>query len=1738
MEAEMNVQLDLFERISKAQINFSKSPKDRITITYLETRLESLEKLWDQFSSVHMSLVEGLTHAALAKTVYGTKGIYDKTDEIYMDYKCEIKTALSRLRSTNSSNQTLAEAKSSEQIRLPKISIPLFSGSYSQWISFRDLFTSLVHNNKHLDDVQKLHYLKGHLTGEAEQLLRHIPITADNYSACWELLTKRFNNKKYMSSCILKRFLSQRNINVESSSALKELLDTTNDCLYSLKNIGVDIRNWDILVIHILCLKLDSETRKQWEFKVSETSDEFPTFTQFQEFLETRFRALENLDPKFFKGNFSQRSALQNVSHTSKVHHVIAPSAPSCTYCSGTHKIMFCKAFAKMDIDSRRSFVQTNNLCFNCMVPGHAVFACRQTTRCRICQKKHHSLLHPKNQTGSTESNVENHSVDRRVVAYATTDAQTTSNDSFDETTNITTCFSTSHSQVLLATALVGIQSKAGTRVTVRCLLDQGSQASFITESTVQLLGLKKLSHKSAISVLGSDENAKVASKSLVQIKIQSLHDPNFAVDVNAFVLSKLTSVLPDKRILVELHSEFTNLNLADPTFDIPNKIDMLLGADIYGQILLDGMIKGPSGTPIAQRTALGWILSGPVNVNNSLLRHISVNHVQVNENDMLKRFWELENDNPVIDPKEFYTEEEKRCQDIYSTTTTRDSSGRYIVKLPFREPVPKCTDGNSEAIATKRFSFLEKRLENNLNLKEKYSEVIQEYVKLGHMVEIPDPETNKKNSCYLPHHAVIREDKSTSKLRVVFDASCKNNRGVSLNDSLMIGPTLQPDLRHLIMCWRRYPVCLVADIVKMYRQVLVDEKDADYQRILWRDNANEPLKHYKLLRVTFGTASAPFLAVRTLQQIAYDEGQDLQMAAERVLKHFYMDDLLTGCDTLEEGEQIYKEMNELLPRGGFELQKWSSNQEELIKLVTEGKKEIQGNVELKIDTVMKILGLTWNRSTDEFEYSVQLPELKFPVTKRKVISDISRLFDPLGWLAPVIISAKIFIQKLWLSGINWDDEVPTGLLNEWLRYRETLNQLTKFKLPRWINTSKSDETFELQGFCDASDDAYAAVIYARVVDCHGNVHVSLITSKTKVAPIKKVSIPRLELCGAVLLSKLLTEVAKVLNVEKKNIHAWTDSSIVLSWLNSHPNRWKTFVANRVTEIIVALEPSQWAHVLSKDNPADCASRGSHLLTEETLWKEGPSWLKQKVLNYTKLGIKDTQLEKRKSNKVCLIATCVNDGDVEEEVISKFSNLRRLIRVVAYCKRFIKRCKKETHPQWLTTQELSDSLSTCIIATQKKHFREEIKNLKENGLVNKNSKLTSLNPVVDVFGILKVGGRLQHAGLSEELKHPTILPQRSHFTDLVIAEAHEKTLHGGPQLMLNYLRSKYWVVGAKTLVKFYCRKCTKCLRYSPPVNQPFMGQLPSARATANRPFQQSGVDYAGPISLRTSKGRGHHSYKGYICLFVCMATRAIHLEAVSDMTSQGFLAAFKRFVARRGHCADLYSDNGTNFVGAARELKQLFANENSSLTKEIAEQLASDGTCWHFIPPHSPNFGGLWEAGIKSTKHHLRRVIGDTTLTFEEMTTMLTQIEACLNSRPLSQITDHKDDPMPLTPGHFLVGEPLILIPESNYLSCNLSSLKRWQLTQRIVQNFWHRWSREYLTQFYHRYKWSHQIPEPSIGNVVLIKEDYLPPAKWLYGLIVEKHPGLDGVTRVVSLKCKGNVIKRPVNKLCCLPIE
>ncbi|XP_052751852.1 uncharacterized protein LOC113522552 [Galleria mellonella] len=1657
MEGLLNCQKDIFNRISKAQINFKKSPKERITESYVETKLDNVEQLWLEFITTHQQIIKEYKWEDIQRSFYIKEDVYEKTEEMFVDYKSLLKKYLKSFNQNKvtsddkGSGSSKTNNGSSSAVKLPKITIPAFSGRYIEWATFRDMFVSLIHSNESLDDVQKLHYLKGHLTGEAEQLIRQVPVTSANYKQCWEQLENRYNNKRYLANCILKRLFSQRSSNNESASALKDLLDTTTDCMHALKNLGVDVNSWDIIIIHIVNYKLDQETRKQWELKISaEISNDLPTYNQFSEFLQSRFRALECIEPR-------QKSSIPNSGSFPKTKtcmHVTTNVV--CEFCSEPHKLCFCTKFAKLDYSNRYEFVAKNRLCFNCLGGNHSVKSCQSTVSCKVCKRKHHSLLHP---TGKKRPEISSSVNTSSNVELVTNDDKVETALGESSSSNVVSCFSTgqmaAHSQVLLATALIQVDAYNNERRLIRALLDQGSQASFVTESTVQYLGVKKIPVRGTIS--GLDGNKNVTVKYMVQLKVRSRVKPEIVINVQAYVLKTITTLLPSKKVIELDWLDLNGIQLADPQYHTPNKIHILLGAEVYGQIIEDGLKRGPRGLLVAQATSLGWILSGTVDEISNSDTNIVAMHLCTDDNNLLKKFWEIEND--PHSSKRILTEEETFCEQIYMETTQRDSTGRYIVKLPFK-------------------------YENR------------------HMEKIPETEKSNQLSFYLPHHAVVNNNKDTTKVRVVFDASAKNKNGVSLNDILMIGPRLQPELRHLIMRWRKPKIVLAADINKMYRQVKVYDQDADYQRVLWYNNKNGQIQDYRLKRLTFGTAAAPYLAVKTLQQAAVDEGINYPNVAERVKTDFYMDDLLTGCDTVEEGAIIYEEMNELLRRGGFELQKWMTNSEELLNKIKQGKEETHEGFKLKLDEVVKLLGLTWNRSADVFRYSVNLPPESGPVTKRKIISEIAKIFDPLGWAAPSVIIAKVLIQRLWILGVGWDDEIPNNIINEWCTYRKGLSQLKKIDIPRWYGSQFTSSQVELHGFSDASKIAYAAVVYIRLID------------------------------EQVLLTRLLVEIAEIIGVSKTDIRAWTDSTVVLAWLNSHPSKWQTFVANRVSEILSTLDSQQWAHVTSSQNPADCASRGVSPLDlwQNTRWFNGPEFLYKHEVQYERPKSIVTHLEECK----------VHVSVTETTIWDRYNSLTKLIRVVAYCKRFLNRRNNQerSNTAFLSTKELSGALETCIKVCQMQSFSEEIAHINRNKEYSTiKGPLKSLNPYIDNLGILRVGGRLEQSQLNVDAKHPILLPKRSSLTHLIIADAHMRTLHGGPQLMLAFIGTKYYILSAKSLVKAYVRKCVKCMRYSAGTSTQLMGQLPTARVSPGRPFQCSGIDYAGPINIRTTKGRGHHSMKGYICLFVCMTTKAVHLEVVSDLTTQGFLAAFRRFVARRGLCTDVWSDNGTNFVGAARELRTLFAAENKNIANEVAEILATQGTTWHFIPPHSPNFGGIWEAGIKSTKFHLKRLVGNLTLTYEELSTTLAQIEACLNSRPLTRIDSDQDTIDVLTPGHFLVGGPLLTVPDHNFEKSNISSLQRWQLIQKVTQTFWKRWSQEYLTRFLHRYRWSYQKPEPEIGDIVLIKEDDLPPCRWLLGRVIAKHPGKDNITRVVTIRNQNSVFKRPASKLCVLPV-
>lgn len=1737
-------QAETFDLLEKFIENHHKTAQNKITVGYMQARLKLLGDYYQQFKSVHSSIRRGSNADQREKMDYFKSNKLDKFIELHLDIQIELNDVLNKLQAPppedpnrHHNNQPPPQGYG---LKLPKVHIPQFAGSYQNWTNFYDVFLSLVHNHPTLSKVEKLHHLKSALSGEAEQLLKHFTITDVNYEPAWELLTKRYKNNRLIINAHLKTLTSTPKLTQESAPALRNLLDTTTEALLSLKNLEVPTDQWDAIIVFLIEQKMDPESLKSWEQSRTDPG-KTPSFEELTKFLETRFRALEMVS------NTSQPAKYQQQRNVK----TFLTSSESCKVCAGTHRIYECTKFLNMDRGLRRRFIDNNSICSNCLSHNHKIDTCKSRFSCRFCRKRHHSMLHDKGQSSqSTPAVSQNHDKKNISTTPETTKSVTLHNVNSEANS----------SNVLLATAMVQIDSPDGTH-TFRALVDPCSQASFISEEAARQLRLPTKALLTSVNGVGAQLSQR--STSTVEFVIKSCHGLPRSHPVTALVLPSITQCLPHRMFHPNTWTHLQHLPLADPTFAQPGKIDLLLGAKIFKRIILPGLQKGSPDELIAQQTTLGWIITGDDSSCSKtditqFRSSVRAFHSCIDIDSNLQRFWELETV-PVSVKK---TDEEQRCEKFYDKTHLRSSNGRYTVKLPFntyqgkddpQEAESGCTVlGRSRYAALNRLYQIEKRFIRDPELGKQYSEVMSNYLSLGHMEPVEDSEEDFRHntsgtyaSYYLPHHAVVKESSSTTKVRVVFDASMKTSQGSSLNENLLVGPTIQQDLMSIVLRWRKHKIAFTADIEQMYRQIQMDSKDSNYQRILWRESSTQLVKEYRLRTVTFGVSSAPYLAIRTLHQLASDESQKFPKASDVTLNDFYVDDLMSGCDTIDEAKEIQTQLIEMLKAGGFALKKWSSNSTEVVRNVPEDYRESKFLLNIDTDDSIKSLGLHWQPASDIFSFKVNItPTTEIP-TKRKLLSDVSKLFDPLGWLAPTVIVAKIMFQSLWLLGLTWDEPLPPDIATKWIKYRNDLAALETIQIPRYIGYTKQTSV-QLHGFSDASLGAYSAVVYFRVLYEDGRVNVKIVASKTRVSPVKTISVPRLELCGAVLLARLLKAVTQSLLLGDVQIIAWTDSTVVLAWLHKPPSQWKVFVANRTSEVLETMNSSQWRHVSSTDNPADCASRGVSPtdLKNHPLWWTGPKWLldsPDKWPSRTEASAFSTDIDQRKTSELLCLTNTVSSSLWND--LSEFSTKRKIVRVLGYCLRFIRNIQekdksKRLYHHYLQPAELQTSLQTVLLLVQSSAFHDDIKRLQNKMELGRQSKLLSLNPFLDESGMLRVGGRIQKSNLAFDIKHPIILPSNHEFTKMAIQEAHLHTLHGGTQLTLSYLRRKFWILNARNTTRFTIHECIRCHRFSAKTQEQIMGNLPAPRVTPSRPFCHAGVDYAGPINVRVSKGRGTKTYKGYMAIFVCLSTKAIHIELVSDMTTEAFIAAFRRFTSRRGLCTDMYSDCGTNFVGAGTKLSSDFEKSINEATREVGELLATNGTQWHYIPPASPHFGGLWEAGVKSTKHHLKRVIGESTLTFEELYTVLTQIEACLNSRPLCPMTSDPTDLSVLTPGHFLVGDALVIPPEPSYLDKNGNSLTRWRLVQKMVHDFWNIWSTEYLSRLQQRPKWVNKHRNIKINELVLIKDNRLPPSKWLLGRITAVHPGKDAQVRVVSVQCGGSIIKRPITKISPLPIN
>ena len=646
---------------------------------------------------------------------------------------------------------------------------------------------------------------------------------------------------------------------------------------------------------------------------------------------------------------------------------------------------------------------------------------------------------------------------------------------------------------------------------------------------------------------------------------------------------------------------------------------------------------------------------------------------------------------------------------------------GHYQVAIPWRKD--KLSIPNNYKMALERLKKLETRLQKKSDIAGAYDDTIRKHIQKGYVRRVEPIDEQPVVKWYLPHFPIVRMDRTTTKTRVVFDASARYN-GVSLNDFIYNGPKLQKELFDVLLCFRRYPIALVCDIAEMYLQILLSPTDRSCHRFLWKDleNANE-ICEYEFTRLVFGINVSPFLAQFVVQHHVQLFQPEYERAAETVLQSTYMDDSMDSVVTENEGVSLYEQLSELWRKAGMHAHKWLSNSQAVLEIIPPQDRASQLELHKNWSLAVKTLGVLWNAKEDVFTFNSKQIESHFQPTKRNVLKKIATLFDPLGFLSPFTVTAKILMQEMWIIGVDWDDPLPSDIVKKVNVWFLELEQLSNVRIPRSLQQRYTVIKVSLHTFVDASQKAYGAVIYERIEYEDQLMSVRLVAAKTKVAPIQSVSIPRLELMGACLGNKLTQSVTQVFSIPMQEVVFWSDSTNVLWWIKGHSRVYKPFVANRIGEIQSCTNPSQWRYVPTELNPADYLTRGlsvPDLIERKSCW-EGPHYLHDTKDNWPKNKLPPVSDEAKQEVKraYCELNSqqdrigSLSDGvDTMMVAIDKsnqawswrldpecFSDWFRLTRVYSWVTRFVNNCRVNKEHRLsgeLTIEEIKDSEKMLI----------------------------------------------------------------------------------------------------------------------------------------------------------------------------------------------------------------------------------------------------------------------------------------------------------------------------------------------------------------------------------------------------------------------------------------------------------
>ena len=1679
---------------------------------------------------------------------------------------------------------------------LPKVEIPVFDGSPLMWVEFIVKFRDVVHNQPHLNDKQRNQQLIQHLRDDAKRAVKEFINDPRGYPLALKRLKYLFGQRPTVARAVLSKVTKGKPVGSKDIKGLSELYYSICDCLITLKqlNYDSDLHSSDTLFQAVQRLPSGLVLKWSERSQVIRKRHEEPSLVHLEEWLKDRVLAQREADLSLQqhvkKREKDERSHI-GVQLEDERKCDLCNGSHSFWKCQ---KYKDMKPTEKMDVVRKlkicfncfseshtRQECSSKNRCFHsgCGKKHHTTLHEYYSTEKERNRRRRGKRDGKEKKDDNNEDNAEEEAVLNGLnisVEMFTAEVQMTSSgqsppETQDEpgaVTRVNFCSTEAPRKTVILLVVAVTIHIDGKCFDTFALLDDGSQSTLLRREFFDKMGVAGRP-KQLLEATVKDDPQPVTVDELSMVV--SHRDGSNRLNLKSVYVQPADMFNMPSRPRLESNNVKKYPHLKGLEFDAvrAEDINLLIGSNVPKAHLYDAARVGGDDDPVAVKTRFGWTVYGPSTHNydrdlgveqcSTMLtdeyfdqavpclwdedetppivftNQLTVSSADESLQNQVEKFWKQEHCG-ILPPKDVaMSVEDKEAMEKFEKET-RLIDNRYEVPMLWAKPDTHLPQNIS--MATRRFIPLLRKLRANPEFNEKSQAVIKGYfeAKPPQARKMTSAEANKVSpkTWMLPIHPVTNPNKP-GKVRLTNDAAAEYG-GVSLNKSLLTGPDLLNSLVGVLMRFRVDEVAIAADIEAMFHQVRVSSEDADSLRFLWKEDitSDDPPDVCQMLVHIFGAKSSPTCANYAVQRTARDNREHFDaLVLYAALRSFYVDDLLKSVGSEETAIALARQLTEMLKRGGFRLCKFISNRPSVLAELPP--EDVSPSSAVKIDAegenASRALGISWETKADVFKFSAQFDEDS--ATKRVVLRISSSLFDPLGYLTPFILKAKILLQALWRLNCGWDDEFDGPLKDRWLKWLKNAETLSNMRLNRRYITvgDRRITAVQLHVFCDASEVAYGAVGYVRYCFKDGSYECSLVMAKSRVAPVKTVTLPRLELDAARCGARLARLIVHELDLPIEQVKYWSDSTLTLQYVKNRRHRMKSRVANRVTEILESSDPEDWEHVPGHINPADLLTRGvskpEKLMTSR--WFVGPEFLEKNEDEWPKQQIQeldDGDLEVKRKTLFTGVAL-IEVGDVK---ISRISSWRRLLRVAAYVLRFIYLTRTKEEEKRLdnsfSVEEIKDAEQMVLKDVQKSAFQEEIRALQNSKAIANTSQLAGLSPFVDSTGTMRVGGRLRRLQLDPDAKHPIILPRQAQETKLLVEHIHRRNGHVGPEHVLSLVREKYWVIGGRIVTNQVLAKCFFCRVRRAKRQFPYMADLPECRAAVDQPpFSHCGVDLFGPVTIK----QGRKELKRWVVLLTCLTVRCVHLEVVNSCETDDFISALRRFTNRRGCPTDMYSDNGSNFKGATNELKEFVSKLDKGAIEEFATDLRIE---WHWNPPSAPHMGGAWERLVRSSKEVLCGLVQKKVLTDSQLITFLTEVECILNSRPLTHISENIDDLDALTPNHILLGRHRNWHTITDISESDITSRKKWKQVQALQALFWQRWVKEYLPTLMKRPCWRTQKPNFVEGELVLVQDDDFKRGKWPLGRITKVMPGADDVVRMVEVKMRNATYTRPVSKL------